>query len=51
MKRYRASLSALTLATLLAAGCRQAGREWTIPFLNSITGPIASYGEMFEWSR
>ncbi len=25
-------------------------KEWTIPFLNCLTGPIASYGELFEWS-
>jgi branched-chain amino acid transport system substrate-binding protein len=53
MKRNGASLLALTLAAataLLAAGCRPAPQEWTIPFLNSLTGPAASYGELFQWS-
>jgi branched-chain amino acid transport system substrate-binding protein len=31
-------------------GCQQpAPKEWTIPFLNSLTGAIASIGEYLEW--
>ncbi len=41
----------VVLLALTLAGCQKpAPKEWDIPFLNSITGPIASYGEMFEWS-
>jgi branched-chain amino acid transport system substrate-binding protein len=40
------------VALLLSVmGCQQpAPKEWTIPFLNCLTGPIASYGEFFQWS-
>jgi len=46
-----------TLGVLIAAalffslvGCGQpAPKEWTIPFLNSLTGAIASIGEYLEW--
>ena len=32
------------------SGCQQpAPKEWTIPFLNSLTGAIASIGEYLEW--
>lgn len=31
-------------------GFAQAPKEWTVPFLNSLTGPIASIGEYLEWS-
>jgi branched-chain amino acid transport system substrate-binding protein len=32
------------------AGCQQpAPKEWTVPFLNSLTGSIASIGEYLEW--
>ena len=33
-----------------SSGCQQpAPKEWTIPFLNSLTGAIASIGEYLEW--
>ena len=46
-----------TLGIIIAAallfglvGCQQpAPKEWTIPFLNSLTGPIAAIGEYLEW--
>lgn len=42
----------LLLAALVIAltGCGPAApKEWTIPFLNSLTGPIASIGEYLQW--
>jgi branched-chain amino acid transport system substrate-binding protein len=44
-------------ATFLLAGCQKGGtakvrvkvKEWDIPFLNCLTGPIASIGEFLEW--
>ncbi len=47
----------LVAAALLLAGCQQGGtakvrvkvKEWDIPFLNCLTGPIASIGEFLEW--
>jgi branched-chain amino acid transport system substrate-binding protein len=49
MKR---ALGVLIVAAMLlsVAGCQQpAPKEWTIPFLNSLTGAIASIGEYLEW--
>ena len=49
MKR---AFGVLIVAAMLlsVAGCQQpAPKEWTIPFLNSLTGPIASIGEYLEW--
>jgi branched-chain amino acid transport system substrate-binding protein len=46
------ALGALIAAALLLSfvGCAQpAPKEWTIPFLNSLTGAIASIGEYLEW--
>ncbi|MGO9310880.1 MAG: ABC transporter substrate-binding protein [Spirochaetia bacterium] len=46
------TLGALVAAALLFSlvGCAQpAPKEWTIPFLNSLTGAIASIGEYLEW--
>src|SRR5208337_2537359 len=46
------SLGVLLAAALLFSivGCQQpAPKEWTIPFLNSLTGAIASIGEYLEW--
>jgi branched-chain amino acid transport system substrate-binding protein len=46
------ALGVLVAAALLLslAGCAQpAPKEWTIPFLNSLTGAIASIGEYLEW--
>jgi branched-chain amino acid transport system substrate-binding protein len=41
----------MTALLLVVVGCQQPGpKEWSIPFLNCLTGPIASYGELFEWS-
>jgi branched-chain amino acid transport system substrate-binding protein len=42
------------LLVLLAAGSTFAGgkvevEEWTVPFLNCLTGPIAAIGEYLEW--
>ena len=42
------ALGVLVAAALLLSvvGCQQpAPKEWTIPFLNSLTGAIASIGE------
>ncbi len=37
-------------AILAVVGCQQpAPKEWDIPFLNSLTGPIASIGAYLEW--
>jgi branched-chain amino acid transport system substrate-binding protein len=41
--------AALILLPALGFG-QTAAKEWTIPFLNCLTGPIASYGELFQWS-
>jgi len=46
------ALGILAVAALLAGlvGCQQpAPKEWNIPFLNSLTGPIAAIGEYLEW--
>jgi branched-chain amino acid transport system substrate-binding protein len=46
------TLGVLIAAALLLSlvGCQQpAPKEWTIPFLNSLTGAIASIGEYLEW--
>jgi len=46
------ALGALLAAGLLIsiAGCQQpAPKEWTVPFLNSLTGSIASIGAYLEW--
>jgi branched-chain amino acid transport system substrate-binding protein len=46
------TLGVLIAAALLLSlvGCGQpAPKEWTIPFLNSLTGAIASIGEYLEW--
>ncbi len=46
------ALGVLLAAALLLAfvGCQQpAPKEWTVPFLNSLTGQIASIGEYLEW--
>ncbi len=46
------ALGVLIVAALLlgVVGCQQpAPKEWTIPFLNSLTGAIASIGEYLEW--
>ena len=47
----------LVLVAFVFTGCQQAGtgkvkvkvKEWDIPFLNALTGPIASIGEYLEW--
>jgi branched-chain amino acid transport system substrate-binding protein len=43
-------LVALFLAAGLGFGQTVVAKEWTIPFLNCLTGPIAAYGELFQWS-
>ena len=46
------TLGILIAAALLLSvvGCQQpAPKEWDIPFLNSLTGAIASIGEYLEW--
>jgi len=46
------AVGVLIAAALLLSvvGCQQpAPKEWTIPFLNSLTGAIASIGEYLEW--
>lgn len=49
------SLPLLLLVILIAATIGTSGQdvmvdEWKIPFLNSVTGPIASIGEYMSWS-
>jgi len=44
----------VVLLVLLTAGSAFAGgtvevKEWTVPFLNCLTGPIAAIGEYLEW--
>ena len=57
-KRWFTLLAVLLIAgAFLLAGCQQGGtakvrvkvKEWDIPFLNCLTGPIASIGEFLEW--
>jgi len=46
------TLGVFLMAAMLLAfvGCQQpAPKEWTVPFLNSLTGRIASIGEYLEW--
>jgi branched-chain amino acid transport system substrate-binding protein len=46
------ALGVLIVTALLlgVVGCQQpAPKEWTVPFLNSLTGAIASIGEYLEW--
>jgi branched-chain amino acid transport system substrate-binding protein len=46
------ALGLMLVALFLVSGFgfAQATKEWTVPFLNSLTGPIASIGEYLEWS-
>jgi branched-chain amino acid transport system substrate-binding protein len=48
----------LVLVAFVFVGCQQAGtakkvkvkvKEWEVPFLNCLTGPIASIGEFLQW--
>ncbi|HET6450683.1 MAG TPA: ABC transporter substrate-binding protein [Spirochaetia bacterium] len=49
MKKILGFLIAAALL-LSVVGCQQpAPKEWDIPFLNSLTGAIASIGEYLEW--
>ena len=49
MKKALGVLVAAALL-LLTVGCQQpAPKEWDVPFLNSLTGAIASIGEYLEW--
>jgi branched-chain amino acid transport system substrate-binding protein len=50
MKKALGFLLAAALLFSVIACQQPAPKEWTIPFLNSVTGPIASYGAIFEWS-
>lgn len=43
-------LVALVLVAGLGFGQTVVAKEWDIPFLNSLTGAIASIGEYLEWS-
>jgi len=47
MKKLVGVLVLLLLATSMTFG--QAAKEWTVPFLNCLTGPIAAIGEFLEW--
>jgi branched-chain amino acid transport system substrate-binding protein len=59
MKRkwFTALAVLLVLVAFVFTGCQPAGtakvrvkvKEWDIPFLNCLTGPIASIGEFLEW--
>jgi branched-chain amino acid transport system substrate-binding protein len=58
-KKWIAALAALlVLVAFVFVGCQQAStakkvkvkvKEWDVPFLNCLTGPIASIGEFLEW--
>ena len=43
------ALIAFTATALGFAGGKPEVKEWTVPFLNALTGPIASIGEYLEW--
>ena len=49
-----AGMEALALVLLVAGlGFSQAKvvvNEWQVPFLNCLTGPLASHGAMYQWS-
>jgi branched-chain amino acid transport system substrate-binding protein len=47
MKKLVTVLVLLLLATSMTFG--QAAKEWTVPFLNCLTGPIAAIGEFLQW--
>jgi branched-chain amino acid transport system substrate-binding protein len=49
MKRTGALLLIAALVVALSGCGPAAPKEWTIPFLNSLTGAIASIGEYLEW--
>ena len=44
------SLGIIILSTSSIFGQEVKVEEWNIPFLNSVTGPIASIGEYMSWS-
>ncbi|PIE03952.1 MAG: ABC transporter substrate-binding protein, partial [Spirochaetales bacterium] len=42
----------LLISMAFAVSCQKkstAAEEWEIPFLNCLTGPIASIGEYLQW--
>jgi branched-chain amino acid transport system substrate-binding protein len=43
------ALIACAVTALGLAGGKPEVKEWTVPFLNSLTGPIASIGEYLQW--
>jgi branched-chain amino acid transport system substrate-binding protein len=50
MKRTGVWLALAAVAALLTTGCGPAApKEWTVPFLNALTGQIASIGEYLQW--
>lgn len=51
MKRLFWLVAALALVAAAAgfAGSQPEVTEWTIPFMNALTGPIASIGEYLDW--
>ena len=50
MKKLLGVLLVVALLPIAMAGAQQnAPKEWTVPFLNSLTGAIASIGEYLEW--
>ena len=46
---FLVALVAITAATLGFATGKPEVKEWTVPFLNALTGPIASIGEYLDW--
>ena len=48
-KLFLVALVAITAATLGFASSQPEVTEWTVPFLNALTGPIASIGEYLDW--
>jgi len=49
MKKLFWLVLAVALVALTSCAPRVAVKEWEIPFLNALTGPIASIGEYLDW--
>jgi branched-chain amino acid transport system substrate-binding protein len=49
MKKALGTVLAAFLALSCGCGTRAASKEWRIPFLDCLTGPIASIGEYLAW--
>jgi branched-chain amino acid transport system substrate-binding protein len=49
MKKALGLLLASAMVLTVVSCAQPAPKEWDIPFLNAITGPIAAIGEFLEW--